>query len=404
MRQLLLLGLLVIVCGIGWDFILKQNPGLTFDQVSGTGLLIETIFIVFLLVIVLWKSRQAALGQHEVLSYQASLEKLKNKMSQQEHFLRILTDDTGEGIVIFDHQNRYWFINDQAAARIGRDREDIIGATPVKTLGRVQALQVGTRLNMVRSSQEVIDALETTEAAGIKSHIQAYYKPLDAFGDFGGGVLLREVDVTGLVNERERREKMLNQMLRVLVAIVDRRDPFAAGHSLRVGRLARLLAEELVLPEKSIEAAETAGLLMNFGKVWVPRNILTKETALDTEELKLVRDNILASADIFAAIDFSVPVIPALRQVFEHVDGSGYPQGLKGEDILITARIISLANAFVAMASPRSYRPEPDLKTILSIVEHDADRLYDRTLVKVLVDYVKGHVNELDWLLVNKQY
>ena len=112
----------------------------------------------------------------------------------------------------------------------------------------------------------------------------------------------------------------------------------------------------------------------------------------------------MASADIFAAIDFSVPVIPALRQVFEHVDGSGYPQGLKGENILITARIIALANAFVAMASPRSYRPEPDLKTILSIVEHDADRLYDRTLVKVLVDYVKGHVNELDWLLVNKQY
>ena len=108
---------------------------------------------------------------------------------------------------------------------------------------------------------------------------------------------------------------------------------YASGHSQRVGQLSRALAEELVLSELEIETAETAGSLMNFGKMLVSRQILTKTVALTTEELQRVRDGIMTSADILSMIDFVGPVVPTLRQVLERMDGTGAPKNLKGEQI-----------------------------------------------------------------------
>ena len=145
--------------------------------------------------------------------------------------------------------------------------------------------------------------------------------------------MVRWQDVTTLVVQRERNEKLLRQLIATLVAMVDRRDPYSIGHSEHVSFLSRAIAEEMVLPERDIEAVAVAGSLMNFGKILVPRSILTKKEQLTTDELRLVREAMLSSADILSMIDFSAPVVPALKQTQERYDGSGLPTVEGGSDI-----------------------------------------------------------------------
>src|SRR5207302_2662956 len=133
-----------------------------------------------------------------------------------------------------------------------------------------------------------------------------------------------------------------------------RRDKYAADQSTRVATLSRAVAEEMELPPGLAETVETAGYLMNFGKLLVPPELLTKTGPLSEAEMVLIRSSIQTTADIIAGIEFDGPVVETLRQMQERFDGEG-PRGLKGDAILLTARIVAVANAFVAMASPRAY-------------------------------------------------
>ena len=332
-------------------------------------------------------------------SYQSRIDQIQKRLNVQEEFLHMLTETSAAAFTIFDNQNNYWFLNNKAAARLGTEVKDAIGKSPAKFLGMDGARKVLSRVDSVRKSGAAIEALDQgKDSAGKPRFVQSNYNPIAAFGDFSGGVTVQEQDITDFIVERERRENMFRQVIATLVAVIDRRDPFAAGHSQRVGQLSRAIAEEMVLSELEIEAAEVAGSLMNFGKVLVPREILTKATALTPEELQRVRDGILTSADILSIIDFVGPVVPTLRQVLERVDGSGAPKGLKGDDIMATARIVAAANTFVALASPRAHRPSMDFADAVQRMMKDADIVYDRRVLVALSNCIQNRADKLEWL------
>jgi PAS domain S-box-containing protein len=334
--------------------------------------------------------------------YQVRLDNLQKRLNAQEDLLHSVTDQNPGAISIFDKNNNYWFVNLHAAQKHGSDPNDIIGKPLSKVVGHEHARKHEARINAVRASGEAIDALDQINSEkGKIQFIQARYISIGSFGDFSGGVMVREEDVTSLILERERRETMLRQVIATLVAVVDRRDPYASGHSQRVGQLSRILAEELTLSEKEIETSEVSGSLMNFGKVLVSRQILTKTSALTPEELQRVRDSILTSADILSLIDFVGPVVPTLRQVLERWDGTGTPQGLKGEDILVTARIVMVANTFVALVSPRAHRPSLEFKDALQRITVDAGKVYDPRVVTALSNYIQSRADKLGWLSVS---
>ncbi len=154
----------------------------------------------------------------------------------------------------------------------------------------------------------------------------------------------------------------------------------------------------MALGAKDIDAAEIAGSLMNFGKVLVPRHILTKVTPLTPEELQRVRESILTSADILSIIGFDGPVVPTLRQVLEHFDGTGVPEGLQGAAILTTAQIVAASNAFVALVSPRAHRDGLARQQALGRLHDDADKAYDHRVVAALENVVEGKMSKLAWL------
>jgi len=332
-------------------------------------------------------------------SYQVRLDQVQQRLHYQEDLLGLMTDHHPGAITIFDEHNRYWFVNRSAAKSLGFDATDIIGKPAIKIIGHERTKRLEARLSAVRTSGKAIEAIDPiVDDQGQTRFIQSQYEILPPFSEIKEGVIVREDDLTALIVERERRENMLRQVIGTLVAVVDRRDPYAAGHSARVGQLARAIAEEMVLDEQQIEAAEIAGSLMNFGKVLVPREILTKTTALTPEELQRVRESILTSADILSIIGFAGPVVPTLRQVMERYDGTGAPEGLKGDDIMVTARIVTVANTYVALVSPRAHRPSLALKKAAEIMMQDAGKIYDRRVVLALANYIENRPNKLDWL------
>jgi putative nucleotidyltransferase with HDIG domain len=159
------------------------------------------------------------------------------------------------------------------------------------------------------------------------------------------------------------------------------RDPYTAGHQQRVAKITRAIAEELGLPEQQIEGLYLASVVHDVGKVMVPAEILSKPGKLTELEFSLIKQHSEAGYEILKEVDFPWPIAQFVLQHHEHLDGSGYPAGLKGEDILLEARILSVADIIEAMASHRPYRAGFGIEVALEEVSSKRDVLYDRAVV-----------------------
>ena len=361
------------------------------------------VFPLIILMTVL--TREAKLGERLSLTaaFHDRLEQLENRLRYREDMISLIADHQPAAITIFDRHNRYFFVNETVCEQMGRAFGEIVGQPPIRILPNEQAKRLEIRLAEARAAENPIEIIDrVVDEKGVTRFVMRHYEAVSKLAEMEGCVMLREEDLTNLIVERERREQMLRQVIDTLVAVVDRRDPYAAGHSARVGQLSKAIAEEMGLEPVLIEAAEIAGSLMNFGKVLVSRRILTKTSSLTPEELQRVRDSILTSADILAIIGFDGPVVPTLRQVLERYDGSGVPEGLKGDNIMITARIVSAANSFVAFVSPRAHRDGLSFKDALSAMANDSGKAFDERVLIAMTHYIENRPNRLDWLLSNK--
>jgi HD-GYP domain-containing protein (c-di-GMP phosphodiesterase class II) len=144
------------------------------------------------------------------------------------------------------------------------------------------------------------------------------------------------------------------------------------------------------------ETAEIAGNLVNFGKLLVPPELLTKAHPLSEAEIHLIRSSINATADFLAGIEFDGPVIETLRLMPERWDGGG-PQGVEAEAIPMGSRIVAVANAFVAIASPRAWRPSSDIDAALNQLMERIGTQFDRRVVVALISYFDNRGGRARW-------
>jgi HD-GYP domain-containing protein (c-di-GMP phosphodiesterase class II) len=210
-------------------------------------------------------------------------------------------------------------------------------------------------------------------------------------------VLALDSDITEVVRAREKHEAMLHKLVATLVKIVDQRDPTAVGQSERVAKISAELAAEMKLDQLSIDTAAIAGRLVNFWKVLVPSEVLTRAGPLSEEEMNQSRQAALRWADFVDGIGFDGPVAETLRQIHERYDGSGWPKGLKGNQILIPAQIIALANQVVAMTSDRSYRKGADLADVAKLIAADAGIRYHAGVVAAFLNCVENRGARERW-------
>jgi len=180
----------------------------------------------------------------------------------------------------------------------------------------------------------------------------------------------------------EKLERMLEGVIQALGRTTEMRDPYTAGHQRRVTKLACAVAEQMKVSPEQIEAIRIASLMHDIGKISVPADILSKPSRLTDIEFGLIKAHPQTAYDILKEIDFPWPVADIVLQHHERMDGSGYPQGLKGDEILLEARIIAVADVVEAMASHRPYRPALGIDEALGEIRKNKGRLYDPQAVE----------------------
>jgi putative nucleotidyltransferase with HDIG domain/PAS domain S-box-containing protein len=196
------------------------------------------------------------------------------------------------------------------------------------------------------------------------------------------------------ITERKRSADSLQESLEMLrrtidgtvtamSQLVDMKDPYTSGHQKAVADLAVAIGREMGLEEERLDCLRISGVLHDIGKLNVPSEILSKPGILSESERSFLRMHAEAGYEILRTIEFPWPVAEIVRQHHERMDGSGYPHGLKGEEILLEARILAVADVVEATASHRPYRPSKGITTALTELEEDSGTLFDKEIVDV---------------------
>jgi len=182
-----------------------------------------------------------------------------------------------------------------------------------------------------------------------------------------------------------KMQVMMLQTVETIGAILEVRDPYTAGHQRDVTKLACALGEALGFDADRIAGLRVAGLLHDIGKIVVPAEILNKPGKLGKLEMDIIRTHPQAGYDIVKKIDFPWPVAQTVLQHHERLNGSGYPQGLTKDDILLEARVLAVADVVEAMASHRPYRPGLGIEAALEEITKNKGVLYDAETVDACI-------------------
>lgn len=192
------------------------------------------------------------------------------------------------------------------------------------------------------------------------------------------------------IRQYKKIKKSLEQIILLITNITEMRDPFTAGHQKRVSELAVEIAKKMKLPSDKIEMIKYASLLHDIGKIILPTEILTKPAKLSKTEYELVKEHPLIAYELLKDIDLPNIIKDVILQHHERLNGSGYPYGLKKDEILLEARIVAVSDVVEAMSSNRPYRPKLKLEEILDELTKNVDILYDRDVVNAFVDLCKS--------------
>jgi putative nucleotidyltransferase with HDIG domain len=173
----------------------------------------------------------------------------------------------------------------------------------------------------------------------------------------------------------------LDATVNAIATIVETRDPYTTGHQLRVSHLAQGIAEEMGLNNDEKDFIGTAAVIHDIGKLSIPAEILTKPTKLTDLEYELIKTHSQSGYNILKDIKFTWPVATVILQHHERINGSGYPQNLKGEEILIESRILAVADVVEAISSHRPYRASLGINFALDEISRNKGILFDENVV-----------------------
>jgi len=228
-----------------------------------------------------------------------------------------------------------------------------------------------------------IHARKTKEDAGEeevrlksgKTYLSHSYAVRSESGDHLYSIHFME-DITEHKLALNRLQKSLEGTVHAVAAAVEARDPYTAGHQRRVAHLAGAIAEQMGLDEERINGLHLGAEIHDIGKIHLPAEILSKPTKLSDTEYELIKDHARVGYDILKDIDFPWPIADIAHQHHERMDGTGYPQGLKDEEICMEGRIVAVADVVEAISSHRPYRPALGIDVALEEISEKKGRFY----------------------------
>ena len=333
----------------------------------------------------------------------------EEKLRESEADYRQLFDNSPAAIYRVDYKNgRFLKANDVFCEYLGYRQEELISLSPYDVLTEESKKLFLERMEKIAMGVEVPKTVEF-EIVDRKGKLRCLQLDIKNIYDTEGHVVAADV-VANDIPERKKEEEKLRLTLeslrnahgatiQVMVSAIEMRDPYTSGHQIRSADLARAIATEMGLSKEQIDGIRLAGSIHDIGKLSVPAEILSKPAKLTDLEFSLVKEHSLIGYEMLKGVESSWPLAQIVYQHHERMNGSGYPRNLKGDEIIIEARIMAVADVVESMASHRPYRPSLGIEAALEEIEKNKGILYDDTVADVCLRLFR----EKDYSLVLKK-
>ena len=322
----------------------------------------------------------------------SELHRLHQIVSRQKELLDSVNVSLDIGLFMADVKGQIRVCNPALAAILGREEKDINEQMIFTCFPMDAATTLLDRIRQVAINKKEDGCEVYLERNGEKRLYRVTLFPfLDGSEEHVRnsirGAVVTMKDITEFRRQSERMRQRQKSLIEAFTRAEESVDPYLAGHSHRMSRLGDLVAVSMGLTEDGRNTVVMGAMLSQIGKLFIPRDLLTKKGRLTPEELAQVHRAPEHAFHLMKSVDFDLPIARALHEMYEHMDGSGYPRGLKGDGILPEARVLAVLNAFCAMVSSRSYRKGMDEQE--AIAEMEGNACFDQTVVEHLKEVLK---------------
>jgi PAS domain S-box-containing protein/putative nucleotidyltransferase with HDIG domain len=324
---------------------------------------------------------------HAVIEMALQKSRMEALLKKEKDKAQKYLDVAGVMILVIDNDGTVSLINRRGSEILGYDEAEIIGKNwfenflPEADKRRKEEIH---KKIMARETDPIKYDESSVATKGGEERIIAWYYTVLAEQDDMIGIIGSGEDIT----EKKRSEEKLKESyeklsdalagtVQALTSVVEMRDPYTSGHQKRVAQLASAIARQMELPEEQIEGIQMAALVHDIGKIGVPAEILIKPGKLSDNEFNMIKIHPQVGYEALKDVEFPWPVADTVLQHHERINGSGYPQGISGDDIILDAKILSVSDVVEAIASHRPYRPALGIEVALKEISQNRNVLYD---------------------------
>ncbi len=316
--------------------------------------------------------------------------KTEQELRESEEFNKSILENSPSPTLVINPDKSVRYVNPALEKITGFSFEENIGIKPPYPYWPKEIIKsCKDKLNYAMKKDMLVPELQFINKNGQRFWVELRTSPLIINRKLKY-LLVNFIDITDRKKSFQELEKTLEDTINTLAFIVEKRDPYTSGHQKRVAYLAIKIAEKLKLDNKKIKILKTAAIIHDIGKINIPTSILSKTGKLMYIEYNMIKTHPQVGFDIVKNIEFYHPVARIILQHHERENGSGYPNGLKGRDILLEAKIIGVADVVEAMSSHRPYRPALGIKSALEEITRNKGILYDPQVVEACLKVINS--------------
>jgi PAS domain S-box-containing protein/putative nucleotidyltransferase with HDIG domain len=338
-------------------------------EIGTIGKKLTAISLGILLIVTLlafYSIRQTMKADRERFAIFLERERLLKSLEESKERYRNLIETTSDWIWECDRDGKYTYSSPRVSDLLGYKPDEILNKTLMNIVSPQQEKMFNATYKELLHGQKPINGLENTclgkngQVVVLENNAVPIFDDEGTFLGYRGiarDVTERRIAMETIRKNRDDLHASLEETVASLASTAEKRDPYTAGHQMRVDLLACAIAKQLGLPDQQLEGLHIAAMLHDIGKITLPSEYLAKPTKLTKEEMAIMKCHSEVGYEILKTIHFPWPVAEIVYQHHEHLDGSGYPRALTDKDILLEAKIIAVADVVEAMASHRPYRP-----------------------------------------------
>ena len=309
-------------------------------------------------------------------------------LRESERKYKSLIDNFQDIILTINLEGKITFASQSIKEKLGYESAETINMSILDFVQEEDHQRVMENLQKGMKGEKITGfQIQVITKSGKRVFFESFFSRVYKDGEVvGAQAIIKDITESKRAEEElkqsfERMRKALGATVQSISMIVEMKDPYTAGHQQRVSDLARAISTEMGLSADQRDFIRTASAIHDIGKISIPAEILSKSTKLTDMEFNLIKTHAQSGHDILKDIEFPWPVADVVLQHHERMDGSGYPQGLKGNDIFLEARIMAVADVVEAMASHRPYRPSLGIDCALDEISRNKGILYDADVV-----------------------